>query len=324
MKNILENFYLQIKESQNLSGNLKIENKNVKNIVISGVGGSAFAGDILKSLFGEKINILINRDYLLPKFLAPNDTIIFIVSYSGNTEETIYAVKEAKKRKFEIIAISSNGFLEKFALKNKIKFVKVPGGIQPRNAIGYLLIPIIKILENSKIINEKQNIETLSKTIKINEKKIQIKAKKIAKLLYNKIPLIYSSEKLKCLSYGWKTRLNENSKIHAFSHQFPELNHNELVGYTKKIAPFFTILIQDKDDFQRIKKRYEITKKLILKLNGECLVLNTQGKTLLERIFLCLHLADWTTYYLALQYGIDPEPVKIIQTLKKSLKEKQI
>ena len=320
MKKVLENFYLQFQDAQKLTSGIKIQNQKIDNILICGVGGSAFVGDVLKSLIGDEINVIVNRDYTIPKFILPEKSLLFVISYSGNTEEAIYCFKEALKRKFRIIAISSNGLLEKLAKKNKIDFIKVPSGIQPRNAMGYLLIPMIKILEDSKII-PKQGIESLPKIIKLKEKLIQRRGEEIAEMLYQKIPLIYSSERLKCLSYGWKTRLNENSKIHAFSHQFPELNHNELVGYTKKIAPFFTIIIKDKDDFSRIQKRYQITKRLINSLGGECLILNTNGKSLLERIVLNLHLADWVSYFLALKYGINPEPVEIIQKLKKSLKE---
>jgi len=313
MKKNLENFPNQCKEALALGKGIKID--NINKIVISGIGGSAFAGDVLKAIVNEEIEITVNRDYYLPKSID-SQTLVFSVSYSGNTEETLYSAEEALAKGCKIIGISSDGELEKFCITNNLPYVRVPSGVEPRNALGYLSLPLIRILEENNIIN-RIKLENIPKDLKNNQ--IKRKAKQIANLLFKTIPLIYSSERFKCLSYGWKTRLNENTKIHAFANQIPELDHNELVGYTKKIGNFFTLIIRDKDDLIRNKKRFDITKKLIEKYKSKCLIVDTIGTNLASRVFCTLYLADWVSYCLALKYGIDPGPVKIIEYLKSEL-----
>ncbi len=318
MKQNLESFPQQCKYALGLNPNIKI--KGVNKIIVAGVGGSAFAGSVLKTLLTDEISVVVAKDYGLPKDVD-SKTLIFAVSYSGNTEETLYSVNEAIRRQCKIVGISSGGDLEKICKEKKLYHIKIPAGIEPRNALGYLLIPMLLVLQKNYLIEE-QPIEEMIRELQKKQKVIKKQGVKIANVLFNRIPLIYSSEKLSCLSYGFKTRLNENSKIHAFSHQIPELDHNELVGYTKKIGDFYTIIIKDKDDFLRNKKRYDVTKKLIEKFGGECIIIETFGSSLISRIFNMLHLADWISYHLALKYQIDPGPVNIIEDLKKELKKK--
>lgn len=315
MKQNIEGFPDQCKTALNLGKGIKIG--NINRVMVTGMGGSGFAGEVLKTIAGEEIEIHINRDYFLPKKLDQK-TLVFVISYSGNTEETISAAKDAVNESCQIVGISSGGELEKFCRDKTIPYIKVPGGLEPRNALGYLTIPMINVLEENGLIQNK-NIENLAEDL--NDKAIKQKAKKLAARLFKKIPLIYSSERLKCVSYGWKTRINENTKIHAFSHQIPELDHNELVGYTKRIGNFFAVIIRDKDDFERNKKRFEMTKRLIEKYKSECLIIDTIGTNLVSRIFCMLYLADWTSYFLALKYKVDPVPVKIIEDLKEELKK---
>src|SRR6056297_4763 len=318
MKKDLKTFPDQCKEAISLSKKIKAF-KNIKDVVIAGMGGSAFTGDVIQSLVGDEIEIKVNKDYTLPTHIS-SKTLVFVISYSGNTEETLNVAKEAKEKGCKIVGISSDGKIEKWCSENDIPFVKVPSGVQPRCALGYLSIPVLKILEKSDLVS---NIRIKKMTEELYKKKEEIekKGKKIADILFNKIPLIYSSQKLNCLSYGWKTRLNENSKIHAFAHQFPELNHNELVGYTNLIGDFYTIIIKDKEDFNRTKKRYDITKEVIEDYDSDCKVIETKGSNLISRIFQTLYLGDWASYYLALKYDVDPEPVDIVEKFKKKLKE---
>ncbi len=317
MKKELQSFPEQCKKAINLSKEVKTF-KGIDNVVVAGMGGSAFAGDVVNTLVGDEVEIKVNKDYTLP-VRADSNTLVFVVSYSGNTEETLNVAKEAKEKGCEIVGISSNGKLKDFCEENNLTFVEVPSGIQPRCAMGYLSIPILKILEKSNLIKE-VGIEKMVEELEQNRDEIEEKGKELANTLFNKIPLIYSSQRLECLSYGFKTRLNENSKIHAFAHQFPELNHNELVGYTNLIGNFYTIIIEDEDDYKRTRKRYSITKEVIEEEGGECKIIKTKGSNLISRSFQTLHLGDWVSYYLALKYDVDPEPVKIVENFKKKLK----
>lgn len=313
MESVLQAFPQQCKDAMNIGHGIKLA--EIDRIIVAGMGGSAFAGDVIKAIASDEIEVSVVRDYSIPKN-SNEKTLVFVVSYSGNTEETLSAFEDAINKKCKIIGISSGGKLEELCRKNKVPFVKVPSGIQPRCALGYLSIPMLVILQENKIV---QNLELELIDKDLQNPSIKTKGLEIAKLLGTKIPLIYSSEKLKCLSYGWKTRINENSKIHAFSNQIPELNHNELVGYTNKIGSFCTIILVDKDDNPFIKKRFFATKSSIEKLGGECILLETMGSNRASRIFSALHLGDWVSYYLALEYGIDPQPVEVIENFKKEL-----
>ena len=313
MENELRDFPKQCRYAASLENNIKIN--DINKIVIVGVGGSAFPADVLNALCEDEVDIFANRDYnIIGK--ANKNTLVFVVSYSGNTEEAISSFDDALKKGCNIIGIFSGGILETKCKENGIDFIKVPSGIEPRNALGYLLIPIINILTKNKIISDK-GIDVMLNDI--DNPAIEVEGKRIANILFNKIPIIYSSRKFGCVSYGWKTRLNENSKIPVFSNVFPELNHNEINGYVRNTENFHVIMIEDDNDHPRIKKRFSVTKDIIEKNNVKCTSLKTIGSNMVSKIFCTLYIANWVSYYLALKYGIDPKPVSVIEDLKKKL-----
>ena len=262
MYDVLKNFPKQMEEASKLGKDIKISDK-VDNIIITGMGGSALPGEILKSFFySTSIPIFVNKGYSLPEFTNMR-SLVFVISYSGNTEETIYAYRNALRKGAHIIVIASDGKLEELATKQRQILIKVPEGIQPRSAYAYLFLPILNVLMNSKIISDisgdiEKTINTLKKPI------FEERAKDIARKLEGKIPLIYSSDRLYAIAYKWKIDFNENSKVHAFCNMLPELNHNEIVGYTNVIGDYHVILIKDEDDHMRIRKRFDITKEIIL------------------------------------------------------------
>lgn len=315
MEKILENFPGQCREALNFGKGIEV--KDIDNIAVLGMGGSGFGGDVLRDALAEEIPVAVARDYNLP--IGANDkTLVFAVSYSGDTEETLSAASQARQRGHKIICIGSGGKLEEFAAKSGLNFVKVPAGLPPRNALGYLTLPMFAILQENNFI-ENKNLESIAAGLDIEKSKKE--GEKIAGLFLNKIPLIYSGYRFRCLAYGWKTRLNENAKIHAFANCFSELNHNEIAGYAdkNKIKDFFTLIIKDRDDGERTQKRFLITEKLINDRGGECFSLETGGSNLISRIFSNLYVADWASYYLARIYGVDPVSNQIIDELKRGM-----
>tara|TARA_Y100000310_G_scaffold268382_1_gene280964 strand:- start:782 stop:1783 length:1002 start_codon:yes stop_codon:yes gene_type:complete len=319
MYDVLKNFPKQMQEAARLGKNVKITDK-IDNIIITGMGGSALPGEILKSFFySTSIPIFVNKGYTLPEFTNMR-SLVFVISYSGNTEETIYAYRNALRKGARIVAISSGGKLEELSTKQRQIFIKVPSGIQPRSGYAYQFFPILNVLMNSKIIGDvsqdiEKTIETLKKPI------FEERAKDIAIKLEGKIPLIYSSDKLFAIAYKWKINFNENSKVHAFCNMLPELNHNEIVGYTQLEADYHVILIKDEDDHMRVKKRFDITKDIIKKSGVSVTEIMLKGGSILTKIFSAIYIGDLASYYLALKYGIDPTPVKIVEELKRRLKE---
>ena len=319
MYGVLKNFPKQMQEAAKLGKDVKITDK-IDNIIITGMGGSALPGEILKSFFySTSIPIFVNKGYTLPEFTNMR-SLVFVISYSGNTEETIYAYRNALRKGARIVAISSGGKLEELSTKQRQIFIKVPSGIQPRSGYAYLFFPILNVLMNSKIIGDVSH--EIEMTMNILKKPIfEERAKEIARKLEGKIPLIYSSDRMFAVAYKWKINFNENSKVHAFCNMFPELNHNEMVGYTTIEGDYHVILVKDEDDRMRVKKRFEITKDIIKKKGIPVTEIMLKGSSTLTKIFSAIYIGDWASYYLALKYKVDPTPVKAVEDFKKRLKE---
>lgn len=312
MLNLLKDFPKQIKDAARIAKKAQITVKGkINNIIICGMGGSAIAGLILKDCLKDeiKVPITITRSYSIPKFVD-NNTLAIMVSYSGNTAETLSAYKEALKRKAKIVAITSNGKLS--SIKNSIK---IPKGFPPRTALAYIFFPILIILEKAKLIKnkKKETKETVALLKKFNPQP----AKSLAKTLQDKrkIPVIYSSSSYKSAAYRWKTQLNENSKVFAAFGIFPEVCHNEVEADFKNIR---AIMLKDPQEHPKTKKQMDAFKR-ISKANTKEILL--KGKSRLAKIFYSIYFGDYTSYYLSKLKKVNPVSKKRIEALKKEIKK---
>lgn len=317
MRGVINKAPLQFAKGLNLAKNIKVEGI-FKNVIICGIGGSALPTDIINSLVLPSVPVYIHRDYNLPT-IAHEDSLIICVSYSGNTEETVSAMEQALSRGMTCVGMATGGKIEQICEQNNLPFVKIPSGIQPRSATGYLFSAMAKVLSNCKIIGDISNdiLETAEKLSQINSV-LEKEGKLLAKKLVKKIPVVYASNNLKSVARIWKIKFNENSKIPAFYNYFPELNHNEMVGYTqvKKSTDLHVLIIKDKDDHERTIKRMELTTSLLKKKGVKVDFIETKEGSLMFRMFSSLLLGDWTSYYLALNYKIDPTPVAMVEEFK--------
>ncbi|MBA7490779.1 hypothetical protein ES702_01322 [subsurface metagenome] len=306
--------------------------RNFKNIVVLGMGGSAIGGDLLSDYLADEfaIPIVVIRGNDIPKFVD-EDSLVFAVSYSGNTEETLSALKRCLEAKARVIALTSGGKLAVLARENNFPVIKVPAGIQPRAAISYLFFPILKALERlgltkerNEEIEETHNIlQELSREYGAKSPSENNLAKKVALGLYQHLPLVYGSEGLlEAVAMRWKTQINENSKWPCFWNVFPELDHNEIVGYeienniNRQVK---IIYLQDKEGLLRVEQRRKITHKIIKDKVAEFIVCPTKGKGKMARMFSLIFLGDMASYYLAILNQVDPSPVACIEDLKKEL-----
>jgi glucose/mannose-6-phosphate isomerase len=339
MIELLEKFTEKMKDSLRLGEELSITKdfspvftKKFKNIVILGMGGSAIGGNLLSNYLADELSIpiIVIRSYNVPKFVDDN-SLVFAVSYSGNTEETISAFKKCIKAKAKVIVLTSGGKFFDISKENNFPVIKVPAGIQPRAAISYLFFPLLKVLERLDLIKERDG--EIEETINII-KELSIEygskspfknnlAKKIALNLYKYLPLVYGSEGLlEAVAMRWKTQVNENSKWPCFWNVFSELDHNEIVGYEieNQINQQVKIIyLEDKEGSLRIRQREDITRKIIENNVADIIVCPTKGHGKLARMFSLVYLGDLTSYYLALLNGVDPSPVNCIENLKKEL-----
>ncbi len=317
MKSVLEEFPGQVKKGFELGGNIKAE-EEIDKIVITGMGGSALPGEILRCYLDSKIPVFVNKDYQLPEFVN-SKTLVFAISYSGNTEETIYAYRTALRKGCSIVAIASGGKLDILARKQGIPLISIPRGMQPRSSYGFIFFSILRVLQNSGLIeNIEKDIQLLEKAL---EKKDMFheKGEEFADLLVDKIPLIYSSQSMYAVAYKWKINFNENSKIHAFCNVFPEMNHNELVGYTNPNGDYYVIILKNDEDYHKVKLRMDITKELIKKKKVPVTEIEITGANQLIKMFSAIYIGDWVSYYLAIKNRTDPTPVVMVEDLKRNI-----
>ncbi|MFW6040378.1 MAG: bifunctional phosphoglucose/phosphomannose isomerase [Thermoplasmatota archaeon] len=329
MLTILENFPEQIEEIiEQLDIDILPFQPEV--IVVAGMGGSGIVGDILKSFLAHRISvpIYVNKDYSIPSFVDKN-TLFFAISYSGNTEETLNATRKAIERGAKVIAISSGGEMEKICEENEKLLIKAPRGYPPRGAIAFMFIPVLKLLSEMLIYDSDVDlIDTISEIKKLRDRiKLDVEtekneAKKLAKRLYRKIPVIYGHSIYNAVANRWHTQFNENSEILSWYGALPEMNHNEIVGWKgdKNADIFAPVLLRCKEEDDRINKRIELTKKMVFEdVSDDIIEVMAEGDTPLAKILYLIYLGDYVSIYLALLYDRDPSPVDIIDELKKRL-----
>ena len=280
-------------------------------IIISGMGGSGIGGQILSSISDSEgfANITYWNNYNLPKW-ANKDCLVICVSYSGNTAETLSAAKNALDLGCNLEVITTGGKLKKIAEENNLHVTNIEKGHQPRAALPLLLKALISRVGLPNMNQEIRGVGELE--LPINQ------AKNIASQIKRTIPCIYSSDLMNPVAYRWRCQIQENAKQLAFNHQIPEMNHNEIVGWTLPNSQMSVILIRDSNEEEQIRNRFEATKNVAwdsVKI-VEC---TSEGKTALARIMSMVILGDLVSLELAQLNDVNPTPVEIIEYLKKEL-----
>jgi len=332
----LNDFPAQLKEAQEIyeSSSVDIDFARVKQIVFAGMGGSAISGDLVSAYLADRLTVpaIIHRGYDLPEFVNA-ETLVIGSSYSGNTEETISSIQQGLAKGAQVLAISSNGEVEKLANENGFTLIKIPGGLPPRQALGYLFVPLLLLLTDSPLTTgEKEDLGEVFKLIAELQKRFDPKqsqgnnlAHHIAQTLYHTIPVIYTAVPyLYPVPVRWRNQFNENSKIMAFSNVFPELNHNEIMGWEgppEVNRLFRVIILRDPGESERNRQRVEITKTIIKDKGIPVLEIFAEGKSKLARMFSLIYTGDWASYYLAMINEKDPIRIDSIDLLKKKLSE---
>lgn len=318
IKEIIYNFPSQFKVGLEASAHIKSKRK-FENVIVSGMGGSAWPSDVLKTWLTLKIPFLVNRTYNLP-LEASSKTLAVFSSYSGNTEEPLYSYKEALARKMFATGITSGGRLEKFCKRDKTFLASIPANLQPRMATGYLFSALYSLLVNLKLTKDR-SAEILEMAKKLDIRELEKEGQRIAKRIFRKIPIIYMPDKFKAIGYVLKIKFNENTKIPAFCNYFSEINHNEMSGWQIPLGKFFVVMFRDLDDHPRMLKRIELTSKLIQSEKVEVEIIDMKGKNTLEKIFNTILIGEWASYYLALKYKVNPIEIKFVDKLKKDLRK---
>ena len=323
----------QMQMGERLAQNLELPpGMLVRQVVITGLGGSSVSGGLLQSYLSAdcRVPICVNRFDVVPAFVGP-DTLVCVVSYSGNTEETLSAFEDARGRGARLVAVTSGGHLAKLAEQAHVPWVQVAGGLPPRATVGYLFTVLLSILARLGLIADQQawiadTIDTLRELTAQYRPGIETfrnLPKALATQLYGRWPVIYGVQNFSnVVAYRWRTQLNENSKILASHHVFPELNHNEVVGWDGPLAllqHLWVVLLRDPQESARMALQIETTKTFLQEKAAGITEVWAQGHSRLARLFSLLYTGDFTSYYLALLRGVDPTPVDAIDRLKERL-----
>lgn len=306
----------------------------IQHVVVTGLGGSAVGGDLLRVLAEDsgEVPVIVNRDYQMPAFVSDR-TLVLAASYSGNTEETLSAFEDAQDRGALLACITSGGELAQRAAHYSAPVAFIPKGQPPRSAMGYLFIPMLLAAHKAGVIRRDPTPE-LEQAIALLEQARerwhadvpfeQNPAKQFAAQLYGKLPILYGSQAYSAVvAFRWKTQLNENTKIHAFSNGYPEMNHNEILGWVlakQQVPNLAVVLLRDRLERPKIVARVETTKRLFARA-AEVHEFFAEGQTLLARMLYAIYFGDWVSCYLALLYGMNPTDISYINLLKAVLEK---
>lgn len=307
------------------------DNRCLKNIVVAGMGGSALSALFIKTWLKNELILPfeIVKTYDLPEYVSQN-TLVIASSYSGNTEETVSCLNQAKSKGAQIAIIASGGELIDQANANQIANIVLPTGHQPRMAMIATLCSIIAILEHFGIISRGKLDEIASKYEWLKSEcanwggdvpEVNNYAKQLAAQAVGKTAVFFSGTFSYPVAYKWKTCWNETAKNLAFLCEFPEFNHNEILGWTSHPVekPFAVFDVVSNLEHSQILKRFEISDRLLSGKRPKSTVINLSGDSAIEQLLWGSILADFVTIYLAVLNGVSPTSVELISKLKTEL-----
>ncbi|MFQ3587638.1 MAG: bifunctional phosphoglucose/phosphomannose isomerase [Fimbriimonadaceae bacterium] len=300
-------------------------------VMLTGLGGSAAGGDFVRALIEHEghVPFMVNRDYHLPKFVGAQ-SVVLACSYSGNTEETLSAYQDAQTRECHRAVVTSGGRLAEMAdAEDHVPVFLIPGGQPPRTALGYMLIPVVVACQRWGFLPE----QPYQPTFELLEKCVQDwgvetpfdanPAKQLAAALKGSVSVLYGLGSYQAVvANRWKGQINENAKNLTFANAFPELNHNEILGWVKAkdqgVGRWVAVILEDGRESAKMKERARVTTELI---SGVCEVhrVKARGESLLERMLSLTLFGDFVSLYLAALNDVDPENIDSINVLKKAL-----
>jgi glucose/mannose-6-phosphate isomerase len=303
----------------------------ITSVLITGMGGSALAALLAKVLFKDELTIPfeVSREYTLPAYVNEH-TLVIASSYSGNTEETVAALKAARAKGAQIGVVASGGVLIDSAETHSIAYTRIPSGIQPRMAVMYNLRGLFALLVNFGVISSRWMTELAGVSDWLQQESKhwvqsvpteQNYAKQLALEAVGKTPVFYGTPLTAPLAYKWKISWNENAKNVAFWNQYPEFNHNEFLGWWSHPVekPFAIFDVVSSLDTARIHQRVELSDRLLSGKRPHATTIELKGDTLLGQLLWGAILADFASIYTAILNGVDPTPVVLIEKLKQEL-----
>jgi len=304
------------------TANLHAPKKSIQNVVITGLGGSGIGGTITADLLAPicSVPVIVNKDYHMPAFVNEN-TLVIACSYSGNTEETLMAVKSAMKQGAHIACITSGGQLLAIAKEHGFNYLTMAGGNPPRSMFGFSFTYLLYLLEfyGLAAFNTKLAVRRSIDLLRSGKDELHAAAGDLAGKLKGSIPIIYSVSGGLGVASRWRQQLNENAKMLAWEAEIPEMNHNELVGWEGGDERFFPVFLRNENDFNRNQKRIEIIKGIISNKTPHLEEVWSKGDSAIARSLHLIHFGDWVSYFLSELNQVDIMDIRSIDHLKSEL-----
>jgi glucose/mannose-6-phosphate isomerase len=328
MKELIEGFSAQLLESIEIANTSTLAQSSapIHNVVVAGMGGSGIGGTLIKALTNDEIKVPIDvsKSYDIPAYVNQN-TLFIACSFSGNTEETLAAADKAKAKGAQIVAITSGGKMGAFVASNEYSFISIPGrSNSPRASIGYSFVQIFHILHHYGLIPSRhfEEVQASANNLITHSSEIQRISKELTAYFKDKLPILYGDSKVEAVLIRSQQQIAENSKQLSHVNVFPEMNHNELVGWNFPHVVFSnaaTVLVRTTFDHPRTSVRLDVCKNIFTKVAGSVYELNAQGNSFIEQSVYLINVLDWTSFYLAEANNVDPFPVDVINFLKDEL-----
>lgn len=307
------------------------EYRRARNVVVLGMGGSAIGGDLVRSLMEHEaaVPVMVSRDYSPPGFVGP-DSLVIASSYSGSTEETLSATRVALDRRAKVMAVTTGGPLADIVRQSKMPVLTFEYSSQPRAALGFSFGLLLGLLSKLGYLPEEQldldGAVAMAKSVPSAMGPLvplsSNPAKQLAIRLKDKLPVVYGAGILSEVARRWKGQFNENSKAWAYFEQLPELNHNAVVGYENPAAlaaGIHVVALTSSTYHVRVAERVRVTSEILSQRGVSHEMVEAQGVSPLAQMVHSILTGDYSSYYLALLYAVDPTPVVTIDFLKRQL-----
>ena len=304
----------------------------IAQVAFVGMGGSAISGDLVKALLTDTavVPLAVHRTYDVPRYVGRN-TLVIASSYSGDTEETLSAYRQARQRGAMLAAVTSGGQLGRWAMRDGIPWGRVPTGLPPRAALGYLAGTPLGLLARSDVARvTERELRVATAAVRHSQRGWapgvptgRNLAKRLAKQLHGRMVVLYGADGgWEAVVARWRGQLAENAKALASSHLFPEMTHNEVNGWEfppKLLQQCAVVFLQDRDLHPRVLRRMTITARIIRRSGATILPVSVAGPTRLARMLNMIALGDAASVYLAVLHRVDPTPVERVTYLKHNL-----
>jgi len=324
MRNLIEEFPNNISTALEIAGKIELKplSKEVRNVVVCGMGGSGIGGKIVSQWVSDDLSVpfVCVNDYVLPYFVDEH-TLLIASSYSGDTEETLAALEDGITKGAHIIAICSGGKLAQLAKEHGFDSIIVPGGNPPRSALAFSLVQLVAIFEKLELVTIRYTaqLESSINLIKNSIDEIHSEAKKLAAFLKGKTPIIYATSMYEGVAVRARQQFNENAKVLGWHHVIPEMNHNELVGWSGGSDKFAPVFLINTSMYDRNAFRLNISKEVMEEKGAETFFVKAKGESMTQESMYFIHVIDWASYYLSEINAVDPIAIHVIDYLKGEL-----